>query len=242
MRIKFLPAALVLFFAMLLPGAGLQAAQEPALTKTAPLQVRYPDAQKLKSLQADEDFRYSPERPSGRSFWDRFWWWLRTALGKLFYDRQSGTYGRYALYVLGVGIMGWGILKLLGVEAGSLFGRQPAALAIPYETYQENIHGIDFPALIAQAEAQGDYRRAIRLYYLATLKALTDQALIEWKPGKTNRSYVAEIENGHLRRSFEALTRQFEFVWYGGTALQQPVFQQVRLAFAQFEALMKTRS
>jgi hypothetical protein len=233
---------LVVFFALLLSGAGLQAAQQPPLTKTAPLQVRYPDAQKLKSLQADESFRYSPERPSGKSFWDRFWWWLRVTLGKLFYDQQSGNYGRYALYVLGVGIMGWGMLKLLGVEAGSLFGRQPATLAIAYETYQENIHGIDFPVLIAQAEAQGDYRRAIRLYYLAILKKLTDLALIEWKPGKTNRSYVAEIENSHLRRSFEALTRQFEFIWYGGSTLQKPVFQQVRLAFEQFENLMKTEA
>jgi hypothetical protein len=134
------------------------------------------------------------------------------------------------------------ILQLLGAPLGSLFGRPAAAMSIPYETYPETIHGIDFPALIAQAEAQGDYRRAIRLYYLSILKALTDQALIAWSPGKTNRSYVPEILNASLRRAFENLTRQFEIVWYGGSPLSKPVFQQVRLSFEAFNNLLKTKA
>jgi Domain of unknown function (DUF4129) len=220
---------------------GMLPSQAAPAQDPAPLQLRYPDPGRLQTLQADEAFRYRPDWRPTRSWWDRFWWQVRQVLGKWFHNKESGAYGRYALYALGVAIMGWVILQLLGADLGSLFGRQSAAVAIPYETYAETIHGLDFPALIAQAEAQGDYRRAIRLHYLHILKALTDQALIDWSPSKTNRSYVHELRNGSLRRPFENLTRQFEFIWYGGSALQEPVFQQLRLAFEEFNQLVKQR-
>jgi Domain of unknown function (DUF4129) len=240
MRIKFLLTGFLLFFHLLLPGWGLRAAPDP-VEITEPLQVRYPDPARLSKLQADDAFRYRQQGRPALSFWDRFWWKVKQALGKLFYHQKSGKYGTYTLYALGIGIMVWVILKLLRVEFSSLFGRQSVAMPIAYETYREDIHEIDFPALIAGAEAQGDYRRAVRLYYLRVLKNLTDKALIEWSPSKTNWCYVYELKSGPLRRPFENLTRQFEFIWYGGTALQEPVFQQVRLSFETFDSLVKTR-
>lgn len=236
MRTRLLLAGLLLFFHLLLPGFTLGAAT------AEPLPVRYPDPARLSRLQADEAFRYrQPARPA-LSFWDRFWWKLQQAWDKLFYNQKSGRYGSYALYALGIVIMVWVILKLLRVEFSSLLGRQAASMAIPYETYREDIHQIDFAALIAQAEALGDYRRAVRLYYLRVLKGLTDKALIDWSPSKTNWSYAHELKNDQLRRLFENLTRQFEFIWYGGTALPEPVFRQVRHAFEAFDTIVKTRA
>jgi hypothetical protein len=237
---KWLLAGLLLFFQLLLPGWGA-AAPDPVAT-AGPLPVRYPDPARLSKLQADEAFRYrQPLRPA-LSFWDRFWWKVRQTWDKLFYSQKGGRYSTYTLYALGVGIMVWVIGKLLRVEFSSLLGRQAVAMAIPYETCREDIHEIDFPALIARAEAQGDYRRAVRLYYLRVLKGLTDKALIEWSPSKTNWSYVQELKNGPLCRPFENLTRQFEFIWYGGAALPEPAFLQVRLSFEAFDDLVKTRA
>jgi hypothetical protein len=229
---------LFLFLLLLLPGPG-QGAPSPAKTGE-PLQVRYPDPARLQRLQADDAFQYRQQEPPVLSFWDRLRRQVGQVLDRLFYHRKSGRYGTYILYALGVGIMGWAILRLLGVEFNSLFGRKAAAVPIAYETYRENIHEINFPALITQAEAQGDYRRAIRLYYLSMLKKLTDKALISWSPSKTNWCYVHEIRHSQLRRPFENLTRQFEYIWYGGSALQEPAFQRVRLSFEEFDYLVKT--
>jgi hypothetical protein len=241
MRIKFLLAGCFLFFLLALPGFRLPAAGSEAVKKTAPLVLRYPDPARLQRLQADEALRYRQERRPGLSGWDRLWWQVKQALGKLLYSPGNATYVSYFLYALGTVIVGWALFKLLQIDPGSLFGRQPASGVMPYETYQENIHGVDFPALIAEAEEQGDYRRAIRLYYLSILKGLTDKALIEWKPGKTNRSYVYEIKNGTLRSPFENLTRQFEYIWYGASTLNEPLFRQMRLSFEDFLYLVKTK-
>jgi hypothetical protein len=241
MRLEWWLAALGLCLLLLAAGSGQAAAAAPKPNKIrGPLELRYPDAARLQQLQAQQAFRYRLEARPPLSLWDRFWWLVRRALGRLRFSSQSGLVWRYGWYALGVGIMVWVVLRLLGVEISSLFGRTSAAMAIPYETYAETIHGIDFPALIAQAEAQGDYRRAIRLYYLSILQNLSDRALIAWSPSKTNRSYVPEIKNAPLRRAFEDLTRQFEFIWYGGSILQEPMFQQVRRSFEAFHHLVAT--
>jgi hypothetical protein len=241
MPIKFLLAGCFLFFGLVWPGPGLPAAGTEPVTKTAPLVLRYPDPARLHRLQADEALHYRQERRPALSGWDRLWWQVKQALAKLLYAPENAAYVSYVLYALGTVIVGWALFKLLQIDAGSLFGRQPASGEVPYETYQENIHGVDFPALIAEAEGQGDYRRAIRLYYLSILKGLTDKDLIEWKPGKTNRSYVLEIKNGTLRPPFENLTRQFEYIWYGASALNEPLFRQMRLSFEDFLYLVKTK-
>jgi hypothetical protein len=239
MAVKLL---LFLLFLLVLPDPSPGKAAPSSVKTGEPLQVRIPDPARLKSLQADDAFQYRQPEPPVLSFWDRFWRKIAQVLNRLFYQPKSGRYGTYILYALGVGIIGWAILRLQGVELSSLFGRKAQSLPIPYETYQENIHEINFPALIAQAEVQGDYRRAIRLYYLSILKKLTDKALIAWSPSKTNWCYVHEIQHPHLHQPFEKLTRQFEYIWYGGSALPEPVFQQVRLSFEEFDYLVKTKA
>nr|WP_262905325.1 DUF4129 domain-containing protein [Hymenobacter nitidus] len=84
-----------------------------------------------------------------------------------------------------------------------------------YDTAAEDIHSLDFNTLLAQAEAAGNYRLAVRLGYLAVLKQLTDHGLIRWQPEKTNHDYLRELTAGSLRPAFQEITRQFEYVWYG---------------------------
>ena len=77
---------------------------------------------------------------------------------------------------------------------------------------EDNIYGIDFPSTIDQALKVGNYREAVRLVYLQTLRHLSDAGKIDWQPAKTPSQYLNEY-NG---RPFHHLTTTFVRIRYGG--------------------------
>lgn len=85
----------------------------------------------------------------------------------------------------------------------------------------ENIDSLDVDTLLEQARREGNFRMAIRLYYLGLLKKLNAAGVIVWKKDKTNRDYLSELflKNfyyGEIRR----LTVSYEAVWYGDHSLR----------------------
>ncbi|MBC3540947.1 DUF4129 domain-containing protein [Rufibacter sediminis] len=225
---------LLLFWGGVVSRSAVASVPVPDTAAVAPLQLRYPDPQKLQELRESKDFQYGQDIRPDMSFWERFWRKIGDYLSQMLSGTSYDGFWKYVLYAIAIGTTVFVILKLLQVDFVGLFSRKSAAAAITYETYRENIHEIDFDALLAEAEAQGDYRRAIRLQYLRTLKLLTDQGLIDWKPGKTNRSYVSELKSSPLLRPFERVTQLFEYVWYGGSSLDEQTFETVRQSFREF--------
>ena len=53
--------------------------------------------------------------------------------------------------------------------------------ARPYTVGEDTIYGVDFAERIAYALARTDYREAVRLLYLQTLKQLSDGKRIDWQ-------------------------------------------------------------
>lgn len=216
-------------------GSAAFAAAAPDNTP-ATVQLRTPDYGRLKARRQERAFQYQLDvklTPS-LTFWDRFWQKVGRYLSKVGKAKSYDSFWKYVMYALVAGLAVFVILKLLQVDFTGLFGRKAVAVEVPYATYAENIHEINFAALIEEAENQGDYRRAVRLYYLSILKNLTDKAFIEWAPAKTNHSYITELQRPDLRPPFEHITRLFEYVWYGGTALTASRFQAIRVSFQEF--------
>ncbi|RNI28817.1 DUF4129 domain-containing protein [Rufibacter latericius] len=240
MPFNFMPVRFCLLLGFLLFwGGGLRADSlqtKPAATTVSPLKLRYPDPQKLQAYRESKDFQYGQDIRPDMSFWERFWRKVGDYLSELLSGTSYDGFWKYVMYAIAIGTTVFVVLKLLQVDFVGLFSRKSASAAIAYETYRENIHEIDFEVLLSEAEAQGDYRRAIRLYYLQTLKILTDGGLIDWKPGKTNRSYVNELKSATLQKPFERVTQLFEYVWYGGSALDLQKFETVRQSFREFHA------
>lgn len=105
---------------------------------------------------------------------------------------------------------------------------------INIEQIEEDLHESDLGAFIQQALQQEDYPLAIRLYYLAALKELSLQKLIKWKKDKTNKRYLLEMRNSPHFEHFSQITKIFERIWYGKSAIKQVDFQQIEPAFKQF--------
>jgi hypothetical protein len=202
------------------------------------VRLRQPAAatERLRELASQRafDYRQAPPAPSPQdSLWRRFWRrvfrWLRNLLGGPLAPSYNGFW-RWVIYGLLAAAVVFVVLKLLEVDLTRAFGRAPRRAALAYETLGENIHELDFPAQLRAAEEAGNFRLAVRLGYLALLKQLSDRALIEWQPDKTNQAYLRELASQRpaLRPAFAEATRQFEYVWYGELALTPALYAAVR--------------
>lgn len=80
---------------------------------------------------------------------------------------------------------------------------------------------------IEKALAEGNYREAVRIYFLAVIKELRDRNLISWEKKKTNYSYLNEMTEHPKYRNFEFATRVFEVVWYGNRTIGSDEFRSV---------------
>ncbi|GAB3818024.1 DUF4129 domain-containing protein [Pontibacter rugosus] len=216
--------------------------QDSVPAASQPIQVRLPDQKKLETLRADKDFQYYEQVQTGSTFWERLWYRVKNWLREVFYKGKASGIWEYVIYALIIGAIVFIVVKMHNVDAGGLFGKKAVSSGTPYDVFEENIHELDLQALIEEAVVQRDFRKAIRLHYLQSLKQLTDAGLIDWKPGKTNRSYINEIHQPDTRKEFELLTSMFEYVWYGGAALGEAHFTTARAEFHQFNQHVKQRA
>ncbi len=98
----------------------------------------------------------------------------------------------------------------------------------------------DNDSLLALAEQQaksGDYRRAFRLVYLASLVALDTDGVLRFDRSKTNWEYLRALRasgRGDVYTALSPLTREFDQVWYGFAPTDS---SQYAWALAQYQAL-----
>jgi hypothetical protein len=236
----------VMAMLLVLSAAPAVAAPEPtppAVTRALPPdqgpapRLRQPDADRLRELRGQREFQYvEPVARAEQSAWEAFKARLWRALVEWLNSRSYSHFWRWVFYALFLGVGVFVVLKLLQVDLTALLGRTPRRAKLAYDTAAENIHEVDFATRLAEAEAAGNLRLAVRLGYLQLLKALSDRGLIQWQPDKTNHAYLAELPpTGALRADFREITRQFEFVWYGEVALSGPLYERVRAGHRTFQ-------
>lgn len=224
---------------LLLLGSPMTSVQAQDTTKVvsaqddrAPLRVRYPDKDHLRDLQTDHDYQYGTDTPPPENPLARLWAWFLRKIGNFL---SSKAYENVWQYVLLAAIAGVAVYLLLKAEMlGFLFPKRAQSAELAYENLAEDIHEIDFDRAIGEAIDQRNFRLAVRLLYLKTIKQLTDAGQITYKPEKTNRQYVYELAHSPLQADFERLTSQFERVWYGDFSIDETQFSSLRTAFMTF--------
>lgn len=198
------------------------------------IQLRSFDHGALQNLKANDDFKYATEVSGTESLWDRFWLWFWQLMGKTFVNEATGTAFIYLAIIIGIAVVVFVILKLCGMNLMQILTGKSAALEVPYSETLENIHEINFDENIQNAVNAKNYRLAVRLLYLKSLKKLSDSGFIDWQLNKTNSVYINEINHPEKREEFSALTQQFEFIWYGEFFLEGSKFQYVESSFKNF--------
>ncbi|MBC7922474.1 MAG: DUF4129 domain-containing protein [Ferruginibacter sp.] len=201
--------------------------------------VRRFGADKLARYERDKDFQYDRRRTDGPlSAWERFRLWLIERVFGFLFRPGSAVYWEWAIYIGSGLVICYVILKLTQGDLRGLFFGEARATAPDHESADENIHELDFDRLIEEAIARQHYRRAVRLFYLQSLKQLTDRRLIDWRINKTNQDYLAELSRSEaypsVEPAFRRLTALFEYICYGNFAVRTADFEEMRLSFQRF--------
>lgn len=215
-------------------------ASQPAYSSdkvSAPIDPQKQDKSKVERLQfdslvindylADSEFLYDRPQITTESLLERFRRWLRNWLRELFGDDENGDWTDKLFYALAVVIIAFVIARLMGLQP-QLFVRKRGQAPQEFIIGDENIHAIEFEKAIAKAEAQGNFRYAIRLHYLQLLKVLADSGMIRWELQKTNTQYVAEMSQSPFSEDFAALTHSFAYTWYGHFEVTPTVYNEFK--------------
>lgn len=103
------------------------------------------------------------------------------------------------------------------------------------EPETEDIFAINYQKEIDKAEANGNYRLAIRLMFLRLLKNMAEKNIIEYKPGKTNLDYLFQLHPTAYYNHFFRITRNYEYSWYGKFDVGEGAYKMIRNDFTQFD-------
>lgn len=119
----------------------------------------------------------------------------------------------------------------------NVFSRKKSNINISYDIEHENIHEIDLQQLLAEALKNEQYRVAVRIQYLLTLKKLSDHGQIQWSIEKTNMHYIFELKERY-KTNFIALTQIFDWVWYGEHAIDDADYAHIEKQFVHFSKMI----
>lgn len=201
--------------------------------------VRSVSAEALSEFLIDPDFQYDRDAVGTLTWWERFKRWLGDKVFGPLDGVNTRPVTKWVIYIMAACGIFFAITQLLRMDLGHVFSRKRAGTSVAFEDVVEDIAGMDFDLLIAEATAARDYRRAVRLLYLKTLKTLAANDLIDWQRDKTNHEYIDELRRASLRPPFTELTTLFEYIWYGDFPVDERIFDRTRIRFSRFEEALE---
>lgn len=203
--------------------------------------LRIPKESKIEDFRADKHFQYDQEyaRPPQipKWLWNILDYIIKPVVKTIDFIFTSGVM-KIVLIVLVTALVVVIIMRLQGVTLKSLLGKQKMEND-QTQFIAEDVNAMNFDELINQSLDDKNYRLVVRFLYLKNLKLLSDKAIIEWNPNKTNYSYESEIRSEQIRSGFRNTTRIFDFVWYGEFILNEDNFGDAYNYFKEFNQLVE---
>ena len=119
-------------------------------------------------------------------------------------------------------------------EGQWVFGRSSDKNVIPVTDVEGNLDIVDFDKLTQEAEANEEFRLAIRYYYLWLLKGLSQAEIIAYDNEKTNSDYVNEIQSETIKKEFAYTSYLYNYIWYGEFNVSDQDYRKAKHAFVKF--------
>src|SRR5690606_30104880 len=190
-------------------------------TGTALEKVEF-NREQISEFKKDKAFEYLAEIEND-SWWTRFRRWLslkyQQVMEWLFGDYTANRFVAALLlilpYILIAAIIGLIVWLFIRLNPGPSLIGDPETGSVSFNAEEEIVRSQDISSLIESAIAAGDYRLAVRYYYLQLLKHLNDKGLINYEFQKTNAEYLDEIRDDTFKPKVKRLMRLYDFIWYG---------------------------
>ena len=199
---------------------------------TLPVDTLVCDTARIAAWQQDVAFDYNREliEPQ-QTIWEWLFQVIMGFLSEAFHDAMQYELSWIVFAIIAVVLLvvgGW----LLYKYRPGLFGRGKND-RLDYEVEEDTIYGIDFDKAIRQALERKDYREAVRLKYLQTLKMLTENGRIDWQLHKTPTQYTYECTD----EAFLRMTRHFLRIRYGNFEATPEVYEELATAYSSLFSL-----
>lgn len=118
----------------------------------------------------------------------------------------------------------------------NLFSKEAASsLHEKQKDEYENIFQLSYKQLIRKAETEQNYRIAVRLIFLQTLKILSETNYIKYQPDYTNLHYLQQLHQSKLYNDFSKLTHSYEYVWYGKFEISASAYASIKNDFLMLQ-------
>ncbi|QAA80233.1 DUF4129 domain-containing protein [Aequorivita sp. H23M31] len=199
----------------------------------------------IQNFKEDSAFDYTGKQQE-KNWWQRFKSWL-WKLWLNFWNWLVGDYQAEGIvaflvrtlpYLIIIGIVifvGWLFYKL---DPGASLFRSSRKPELLFSEEEEIIKNKDISELIEKALVDGNYRLAIRYYYLLVLQKLTEAEIINYESDKTNSEYISEITSEELKAGFRKATNLYDYVWYGNFAVTETDFSKAQPVFSSLKKLI----
>lgn len=151
-------------------------------------------------------------------------------------DFTQQTWFQFLSWFVIVSVFIAAIIYFLLQHKINLFSPKPAsAITEANEEVHENIFQLSYAQLLHKAELEQNYRVAIRLLFLQTLKLLSETNHIQYQPAYTNLQYQQQLHQSKLYNGFAVLTRSYEYVWYGKFDVPKERYTSIKNNFLMFQ-------
>jgi len=229
----------LLITAFLLSGVGkLFAAPQKTLAKdSVSIPLRQPAKDKADDYYNDDFWKYGQDKaPEEESAFDRLWNGFWDRIGDSLRSDDSSGKGMNGwtvlLIVILAGLLVFAILSATRSGISSVFsGKSRAKEKVEATLEDVDIHEIDFEKEIASALRSGDYRLAVRLWFLRTLKAFSDKELVRWQIDKTNSDYYYELSGTSYQTEFGEVSNVYDYIWYGEFPVNETMYRNAEEKF-----------
>ena len=205
--------------------------------------------EKIEDYRSREEFNYVDAEEKD-NWWTRFKKWLNAQYNRLlqwiFGDYEANGFLAMLIAVIPflviVGLLVLVIWLFSRLDPGGRMLRQTDQNEVFLSAEEELVKNEDLDTLMKNAISNGDFRLAIRYYYLKELRKLDHLKLIEYQFQKTNREYLQEIGKPDLKSKFAEITKTYEFIWYGSFTVTENDFRLAEKGFLRMENALNAAS
>lgn len=145
----------------------------------------------------------------------------------------SGS-GKIILWLIVAAILFWLIFLAFKRRGIHLFARsgKKIKVAATDETRDDFIPE-SWAAVILQAEANGNYRLAVRHSFRHIVHLMQQERIIPAERALSNHQILALLRQSSYYAGFRQLLRHYEYIWYGGFEVEDPAYKQIKSIYTQ---------
>ncbi|MFN4006478.1 MAG: hypothetical protein ACK4HE_03100 [Chitinophagaceae bacterium] len=126
------------------------------------------------------------------------------------------------------------IIYFLIQQKVGLFGGKNFKQVTPIvdkDALDTSLSNYDFKQRLQKAVSEQNYRLAIRIHFLFTLKLLSEQHYIQYAVDATNFQYQLQLRNTNYYTLFAKVVMHYEYVWYGKQIITLQQYEQAAQDF-----------